>query len=123
MFKPATLAPALAAALILAGCAEKSADIAPSYVSSSRYDTMNCRQLGAEAQTVSDRARSAIQAQDKKASNDAAAATVGMILFWPALFMIKGDGSQAAEVARLKGEREAIEAANRARNCGIVFKE
>ena len=68
------------------------------------------------------RAQAAVSQQNKKASNDQAAAAVGAILFWPALFMIQGDGAQAAEVARLKGEREAIEAANRTKNCGIRFQ-
>jgi hypothetical protein len=35
---------------------------------------------------------------------------VGMILFWPALFFLEGgDGPQAAEYGRLKGERDALE--------------
>lgn len=45
-----------------------------------------------------------------------------MVLFWPALFFIKGDGAQAAEVARLKGEITAIQQASNARNCNIQIK-
>lgn len=82
---------------------------------------MTCQQLAAEAQLVANRAAAASTAQDKKASNDAVATGVGMVLFWPALFFIKGDGSQAAEVGRLKGEMQAIETANTAKNCGIRF--
>lgn len=44
-----------------------------------------------------------------------------MVLFWPALFFIKGDGADAAEVAPVKGEMQAIEQLNRMKNCGIVF--
>jgi hypothetical protein len=44
-----------------------------------------------------------------------------VVLFWPALFFIKGDGAQAAEVARLKGEMQALETANALKNCGIRF--
>lgn len=61
--------------------------------------------------------------QDKKASNDAAAATVGAILFWPALFLIKGDSETSAEVSRLKGEMEALEQASIKKNCGIEFRK
>jgi hypothetical protein len=34
---------------------------------------------------------------------------------------MKGDGAQAAEVGRLKGEMQAIEHASIAKNCGIAF--
>ena len=46
----------------------------------------------------------------KTADNDAAQMGVGLILFWPVLFFLEGgDGPQAAEYARLKGERDALE--------------
>lgn len=111
----------LGAAMILSACADKSHEIAPSYVSPNNFAPMSCTQLRSEAAAVSARAQVAMAAQDKKADNDAAATAIGAILFWPALFMIKGDGASAAEVARLKGEMQAIEAVNRSRNCGISF--
>lgn len=112
---------ALAAATALSACADKSDKIAPSYVSPTPYQAMSCKALAVEAQTISNRAAEAMAAQDKKATDDAVAVGVGAVLFWPALFMVKGDGAGAAEVARLKGEMQAIEAANRAKNCGIRF--
>jgi len=36
--------------------------------------------------------------------------------------MIKGDGTTATEVARLKGEMTAIEQASVAKNCGLSFR-
>lgn len=112
---------ALAATIILSACADKSAEIAPAYVSPNNFAPLDCAQLRGEAAAVSARANQAMAAQDRKADNDAAATAIGAILFWPALFMIKGDGASAAEVARLKGEMQAIEAVNRSRNCGISF--
>lgn len=100
---------ALASAAVLAACAEKSSEITAAYVSPTLYDGLSCNQLRQEAQRVSARASQAMGVQDKKADNDAAAMAVGMILFWPALFFIKGDAETAAEVSRLKGEMEAIE--------------
>lgn len=47
---------------------------------------------------------------------------VSLILFWPALFFVGGDKANAAEVARLKAEMQAIEQANVAKNCRIEFK-
>lgn len=121
--KPGRFALSLLSALplLLAACANKSDEIAASYVSPTIYEGMSCRQLAIEAQSVANRAAQAAAAQDKKASNDAVATGVGVVLFWPALFFIKGDGAQAAEVARLKGEMQAIETANTVKNCGIRF--
>ena len=50
------------------------------------------------------------------------ATTVGVVLFWPALFFIAGDGPKAAELGRLKGEMDAIESAAIQKKCGIQFK-
>ena len=88
------------AVALLSACADKSAEIAPSYVSPQLYQSMTCRQLGEEAQRVSARAGQAVAAA----------------------FLIKGDGQSAAEVARLKGEMQAIEQANVAKKCGITFR-
>lgn len=106
----------------LAGCASKADDISASYVSPILYQNLTCEQLALEATNVSQRAAVAAGVQDKKAGQDAAAVAVGAVLFWPALFLAKGDGAGAAEVARLKGEMQAIETASVQKNCGIVFQ-
>ena len=46
-----------------------------------------------------------------------------MILFWPAAFLIKGNGANAQEVAQLKGDMDAIEQANIQKKCGIQFNK
>jgi hypothetical protein len=112
---------ALAATLTLAACATPPKDIAPTYVSTGLYENLNCTQLRGEAEAVSARAAQAYGAQDKARSQDAAMTGVSLILFWPAAFFLKGDGATAAEVARLKGEMQAIEQVNRVKNCGITF--
>lgn len=90
-------------------------------MSSTLYQNLTCQQLALEAHTVSSRAIAASGVQDKKAGNDAAAMAVGPVLFWPAVFLTKGDGASAAEVSRLKGEMQAIEEASLRKNCGIRF--
>jgi hypothetical protein len=116
-------ASAVLIALAVGGCASKSNDIAASYVSPLQYDTFNCRQLAEEAQRVSQRAAVAAGVQDQKATNDAVATTVGVIVFWPALFFIGGDKGNAAELARLKGEMDAIEQTSIRKSCGIQFRQ
>jgi hypothetical protein len=109
--------------LPLAACASKSADVAPSYVSSYQYQHYSCEQLSAEAQRISAHAMAAAGAQDKKRKNDAVVTTVGVVLFWPSLFFIKGDDEKTAELARLRGEMNAIEQTSIQKNCGIVFQK
>lgn len=60
--------------------------------------------------------------QDDKRTNDAWATTAAVILFWPAAFLVKGDGQTAAELARLKGEFEAVEKVAIEKNCGLKFQ-
>lgn len=110
-------------ASVLAGCATNPDNITASYVSPSQYASYSCPQLREEAQRISSRAMQASGAQSSKATGDAVAMTVGLVIFWPALFFMKGDGTTAAEVARLKGEMEAIEQASIKRKCGINFQK
>lgn len=114
---------ALSAAIFVGGCASRATDIQASYVSPLMYQNLDCEQLQGEAQRVSQRAMAAAGVQDKKAGQDAAVMAVGLVLFWPALFFTSGDGAAAAEVARLKGEMQAIEDASTANSCGIVFEK
>lgn len=118
-----TLAGAVSVALLaLGGCASRPDDISAAYVSPLPYQQLTCEQLAIEAQRVSTSAVAAAGAQNQQASNDAVATAIGVVVFWPALFLIKGDNSKAAEVARLKGEMQAIEQASLAKQCDIRFK-
>jgi hypothetical protein len=113
---------AAVSALGLLGCASSSDKITGTYVSPMQYDAYNCRQLAEEAQRVSSRAAQAAGAQDSQATNDKIATTVGVIIFWPSLFFIGGDKQNAAELARLKGEMDAIEQASIRKKCGLQFQ-
>lgn len=107
---------------MVGGCAKKSDEISAHYVSPIQYSSYSCAQLAEEGRRISARASQAMGAQDKKASNDTVAMGVGLILFWPALFMIKGGAENTAEVARLKGEMEALEQESIRKKCGIQFR-
>lgn len=107
----------------LAACASSPDNISASYVSPNQYATYSCAQLRDEAARVSNRAMQVSGAQSSKATTDVIATGVGVVLFWPALFLIKGDGTTSAEVARLKGEMEAIEHISIQKRCGIEFQK
>ncbi|MBI1173132.1 hypothetical protein GC209_17210 [bacterium] len=113
---------AMGALILASGCAKESADIAPQYVSPLQYQPYSCRQIAAEAQSVSARASSLMGVQDKKASSDKVAMGVGLILFWPSLFFLHGNSETTAQVAGLKGQMDALEEASIQKNCGIVFQ-
>jgi len=109
-------------AFSLAGCASKSADVAPAYISPLTYQSFTCQQLTAEAQRVSAAAAAAAGQQDSQATKDAVATAVGVIIIWPAFFLIQGDRQNAAQLAVLKGQMDAIEQASIQKNCGIQFR-
>jgi outer membrane murein-binding lipoprotein Lpp len=113
---------ATAAALILAGCASKSEDITASYVSPVAYQNFTCDQLQQEAEGISARAAEAAGQQDKARKNDQVKTAVGVVLFWPVLLFNEGDGRNAAELANLKGQMNAIQSASTKKKCGFQFQ-
>jgi cobalamin synthase len=114
---------AILAALSLVGCASKAADITPTYVSPIQYQSFTRPQLAAEAQRVSAAAAAASGAQDSQATKDAVATTAAVIIFWPAAFLVQGDKNNAAQLAQLKGQMDAIQQASIMKNCGIQFQQ
>lgn len=83
-----------------------------------------CKQIAAELDRVERKINELYHRLGKTASNDSAQMAVGLILFWPTLFFLEGgDGPEAAEYARLKGEMEALEKVSIKKNCGIKFPE
>jgi hypothetical protein len=69
-----------AIAASFAGCASHSSDIAAAYVSPIQYQSFTCAQLSEEAARVSSRAAIANGAQDQKATGDAVATGVGVVI-------------------------------------------
>lgn len=109
-------------AVAVGACAKRADQITAAYVSPLQYENLNCVQLGEEAQRVSSRAQIVAGTQDEKATRDSVAMGVGLIIFWPALFFVGGNDQQTAELARLRGEMEAIEVATNRKQCGIRFQ-
>lgn len=107
---------ATAAALTLAACAPDPATVAPAYVSPVAYAGLDCRALTAEASRLNARIATVTGQQQEAAAADTANAVVAALIFWPALFLIGGD-DQSPELARLRGEAEALQAAANARGC------
>ncbi len=107
----------------LAGCATPPDKVKSAYVSPVLYQSLGCTQLSEEAQRVSNRAVEISGAQKSKSNKDAVVTGVALVLFWPAAFLVGGDDETTAELARLKGEMEAIEMASGKKGCGIRFEK
>lgn len=122
MGRVAPLAALVVVYMTAIGCAKRSEDVAAAYVSPLQYQQYSCTQLAAEASRVSQRAAELSGVQDSKRTRDKVATTAAVIVFWPAAFLVSGDDAQTAELARLKGEFNAIQEVSIQKNCGTRFE-
>jgi hypothetical protein len=97
------------AMVAVAGCATSSKNVASAYVSPLQYEGYDCSQLQNENARLAGRVSELGGTLDKKASNDNLKMGVGLVVFWPALLFLDGDGPQASEYARMKGEHDAVQ--------------
>lgn len=111
-----------AGVMLMIGCASSPDKIQTAYVSPLQYKDYDCEQISGELMRVSRRAGELQGNLQKTADNDTAQMAVGMVLFWPALFFLEGgDGPDATEYARLKGERDTLEKVGIERKCAIAI--
>ena len=99
----------MTAIVLLPGCASAPNKIPATYISPLQYDDYDREQLAGELERVNMRISELEGQLKKKARGDAMKTTLGVVLFWPALFFLDGDGPEAQEYARLKGERDTLE--------------
>ncbi|MEQ3650180.1 metal ABC transporter ATP-binding protein [Hyphomonas sp.] len=116
----------VSAVVVLAtvGCASSPNKIAAQYVSPMAYQGYDCDQIALEQNRIERRTGELYQSLKKEANADKWQMGVGLILFWPALFMLEGgDGPEASEYARLRGEYNALSEVSIMKKCQIQFKE
>jgi hypothetical protein len=90
-------------------CATNPDKIGATYVSPLKYRNYDEDQIILEMDYVGQRTSELYQRLKKKATGDKWQTGIGLVLFWPALFALEGgDGPEATEYARLKGEYEAL---------------
>ena len=117
------LLPWLVVSVCIGACADAAKDIPTQYVSPLTYENYNCQQIGGELERTSRRVGELTTQVDKRASKDTLKMTVGILLLWPTLFFVDGNGPEAAEYGRLKGEYEAQQKVSVQKECGFEFKE
>jgi hypothetical protein len=105
------------AAVMLAGCATQPDQISAQYVSPIQYQGWSCDQIKGELVRVSNEVDVVTGQQRKKATDDAIAMGVGLVVFWPALFFLAVGQDKKDELGRLKGEYDALNAAAVQNHC------
>lgn len=104
---------ALAAlAAITSGCAKAPDSIAPAYVSELTYMNWQCEHMAEETHRLNAALARASEQQEKARTND----ITGVILIGLPVSSLSGDNI-APEIARLKGEQEAIRKAMITKGC------
>lgn len=106
-----------AASLAFGACATSADNVSAAYVSPLLYQSLNCDQLIAETHRIGGRVSEVTGHQNKQANNDAVAMGVGLVVFWPALFFLAGGSDKKEELARLKGEYDAVEQVGIQKGC------
>lgn len=107
--------------VLAAACSTAAKDVAPRYVSPVPYQDYSCAQVASESARID--ARTAVLARqlDEAANHDRETAVVGALFFLPALFALGGTKKEEAELARLKGEREALQSIALAKDCTAIY--
>ena len=108
-----SLAALAISAAILAGCAKSPESIAPAYISELAYSGWQCSQMAGETARLNAALATASAQLEKARGND----LVGVILIGLPVSSLSGDNI-APEIARLKGEQEAIRKAMMSKRCG-----
>lgn len=116
LFKLSTIA---FIAVVMASCAKSADNIEASYVSPLNYQGYSCSQIAGEMKRISERAKKLAGVVDDNATNDGVATAVAVVIFLPAAFFIKGNGPEAVEYAKLKGEIDTLEKVAKKKGCRI----
>jgi hypothetical protein len=107
-------------AFLAAGCAHYSEKIAAQQVPPSSVDSYECPQITSETKRVSARLDELKKVVDEAAADDEVKTTVGIAVFPPLLFFLNGDGAEAEEYGRLKGEYAALREASTQKQCPVT---
>jgi hypothetical protein len=102
---------ALSVCFTLSACASYPSSVQPAYVSPASYSGARCEQLSQERRRLDSELPRVTDQQRTAANVDTATMTVGMLVFWPALFGLAFDTDHSAELSQLKGQARAIDEA------------
>lgn len=101
----------------LINCTKSGDRIAATYVDPIQYESYDCEQIQAALNRINARVSDLTGQLNKAATNDKWLTTAGVIIFWPALFALGGDDEKEAQLARLKGEYDALQTVATTKKC------
>jgi hypothetical protein len=107
---------AIAFCVVVSGCAMAPESVRPAYVSELSYMNYTCDQLGQEQLRLAAALSTASDAQRQARSNDIA----GVIFLGVPVSTLSG-GNVASEIARLKGELEAVQKTAIQKDCNFAL--
>lgn len=102
---------------LLAGCMNMPtppSQITGSYVSGLRYENFDCARLASELDSLARRENQLVVAQEQRIKTSQVQA------FWWGFG--QGDGIEAAELANVRGEKEAVRKAMEAKGCSTAAR-
>jgi hypothetical protein len=102
---------------LLAACATRSADVRPAVADPNQFASWACDALYDEADRVRQRGAQVAYALDERTGNNIVALGLGVTVFWPALLAMRPSGPDAQELARLKGQDDAVRVALAQHTC------
>ena len=105
--------------IVLASCstAQKSTEVQSIKFSVAPYLKMDCKELATEQSSLFKDAQALGAQVDKDYQSDKNAELVTWILFAPAAFWLDGNAENAARLASVKGQLEAVQDAMKVNEC------
>jgi len=80
--------------------------------------------MDAEMNRTMRRSNELYSSLQKEANADQWQMGIGLVLFWPTLFLLEGgDGPEAAEYAQLRGEYKTLNDVSIAKKCGMNYAD
>lgn len=98
----------------MAGCAKTPESIAPSYIGDYKYSSLRCDELADERGRLEAALATASAQQNNAHTND----VVGVVFLGLPVSTLSGENI-APEIARLKGEIDAVHAASLKKHCPV----
>ena len=87
------------------------------------YQSYDCEQIAMEQNRIERRTGELYTSLDRQAKADQWQMGLGLLIFWPTLFLLEGgDGPEATEYGRLRGEYAAISEVSTAKKCQLNFR-
>lgn len=111
---------AASAAICVGGCVNKPSMVVPTTVPVAQFLSLSCPELMSERERIQDLVVRAGGRLEHARGNEQSAAVAGLLVVWPALFVLGASGDQERQFARLKGEYEAINQALNDKNCSAT---